>query len=573
MIERFNSLGARILLAFALIISLSLAITYIDVAREVERFHLHHTERDLVQKAKMLLPFVRQLLIKGENLERWVLAMGKPSETRITVILPGGKVAADSEHDPLTMENHWGRPEVKECLKKGIGLSQRYSTTLGRKLIYAAVPVKSPQGKLLGVLRVACFLAPVREALHPLFERLLVHNLMLILLALSLAMLFSRYVSSKLNAVVLSTQSMAQGNLSTRVPEDNLQELRSLARSLNLMAASLQRLFEEREAERKKMNLLLSSMPDLVVVTDKTGKILFANQAFSRLFGKGERLWQAMRTPELAELFNKVWKEGSAKDEVVTPKGIFEVTAIEMVPNEEALFHFHDVEERKRIEQMKTDFVANVSHELKTPLTVLKGCLETLEIVNTEQERQVFIEKMNRHIQRITSLVSDLLLLSSLEEGAGLYTRTTLNLEPIVEKVAGWAIEQTQKRGLRFHVEQEGDTCPITGSPYLIEQLMVNLIDNAVKYTQEGEVGLKVKYCEDQAEIIVSDTGIGIPEDKQDRVFERFYRVDPSRSRESGGTGLGLSIVKHIVNFHGGEIILESAEGEGTVVRVILPAE
>ncbi len=569
----FGSLGSRIFLAFALLLSISLAITYFNVTKEVERFHLAHTEESLTQKARMLRPLVRLLLEEGRDPQPWASAMGKPSGVRITIILPGGRVTADSEHNPGTMENHWTRPEIQEALKKGLGMSQRYSTTLGRWLLYAAVPVKDEKGSLLGVLRVAYPLAPVKEALHPLFRRLLLENLLLVLLALSLALLFSRYVSSRLKTLAASTQAMAQGDFHIRVPETSVQELRTLARSLNAMAASLQELFQAREEERQKMKLLLSSMPDLVVVTDREGNLLFANQAFLRLFGKEAKLWQAVRTPLLAGLFNRVWKEKKAKEEVTTHHGTFEVTAIEMVPGKEVLFIFHDVEERKRLEKMKTDFVANVSHELKTPLTVVKGYLETLEMAQTKEEREAFVEKMEKHIQRLISLVSDLLLLSSLEEGEELYSRTPLDLDPIVEKVAHWAEEEARKKGLAFQLNRKGDSRPVTGSPYLIEQLLVNLLDNAIKYTPTGKVNLQVVYEKDRAVITVEDTGIGIPKEKQDRVFERFYRVDPSRSRESGGTGLGLSIVKHIVRFHQGEIILESQEGEGTSVTVSIPLE
>ncbi len=571
--EWMGSLGARIFLAFALLISMSLAITYFNVTKEVERFHLAHTEESLTQKARMLRPFIRQLLEEEKDLQPWVLAMGKPSGVRITVILPGGKVAADSEHDPATMENHWTRPEVQMALKRGLGMSQRYSTTLGRKLLYAAVPVRDRKGHLLGVLRVAYPLAPVKEALHPLFRRLLLENLFLILLALSLALLFSRYISSQLKTVAHSTQAMARGNFSIRAPETGVQEIQVLARSLNSMAASLQELFQAREEERQKMKLLLSSMPDLVVVTDREGTILFTNQAFLRLFGKEEKLWQALRMPRLAELFNRVWEEKKVKEEVNTPRGTFEVTAIEMVPGREALFLFHDLEERKRLEKMKTDFVANVSHELKTPLTVVKGYLETLEMAKSQEEREAFIKKMEKHIQRLISLVSDLLLLSSLEEEDTLYSRTPVDMEAILEKIASWAEHAAREKGLSFSFQKKGIPRPVPGSPYLLEQLLVNLLDNAIKYTLRGRVDLKVEYGDRQVVFTVEDTGIGIPQDKQERIFERFYRVDPSRSRESGGTGLGLSIVKHIVRFHQGEISLESQEGEGTRIRITLPLE
>ncbi len=564
------SLGSRIFMAFALLLLISLAVTYGIITKEVEVFHLAYSEEALTQKAEMLLPFFQKILEEGQNPQGWVQAMGRASGVRITLILPGGRVAADSEHNPSTMENHWNRPEVRMALKKDIGISQRYSTTLGTRLMYTAVPVKNGKGKLLGVLRVAYHLAPVKEALHPLFRKLLLENLALILLALSLALIFSRYISSQLKAVAASTQAMAQGNLSIRVPEANVQELRILARSLNAMAASLQELFQAREAERQKMELLLSSIPDLVVVTDRRGTILFANQAFRRLFEEEDKLWQAVRAPSLAHLFSQVWKEKTVQEEVSTPNGTYEVTAIEMVPGREALFLFHDVEERKRVEKMKTDFVANVSHELKTPLTVVKGYLETLEMAQSLEERELFIKKMGKHIERLASLVSDLLLLSSLEEDR-LYSRTPLNLEVIIEKVVQWATSRTLEKRLEFLICRRGTPKPLIGSPYLLEQLLVNILDNAIKYTPQGGVALSVDYQEEEVVLTVEDTGIGIPKDKQDRVFERFYRVDPSRSRESGGTGLGLSIVKHIVRFHQGEIRLESEEGKGTRITVTLP--
>ena len=566
----FNSLGARIFLVFALLMALSCLGIYALTSREFKTFYIQREKESLLQKDRILAPFFARLLLHKEDPQPWVKKMGDASGVRITLIAPGGKVLADSQHDPGTMENHWHRPEVQEALKKGVGASKRYSVTLNTHLLYVAIPIKDARGNLLGVLRLSYHLNSLKRPLFRLEKRILGGLFFLLLFASLLALFLSREVAKGVTQVASAAQALSQGDFQVRAPMSKVKELSILAGSFNSMADSIQKTFKQVQEEREKLNALISAIPDLVVATDKKGSILFANQAFKARYGKKPAsIWESIRSPSLVDLFSRVWDEGKVRGEVALENSQYEVTALVIAPDREVLLLFHDVTEKARLDRMKTEFVANVSHELKTPLTVMKGYIETLEMARSLEEAKGFVEVVKRHTDRMTNLVSDLLLLSSLEEGKD-YKKGKVDLREIALKVLEWARHQAREKGLQLKQKLPDEPVEVEGVAHLLEQLLTNLLSNAINYTDQGWVSFEMETTREQVQVIIQDTGMGIPREHLPRVFERFYRVDPSRSRASGGTGLGLAIVKHIVRFHGGTVELESREGEGTTITVIL---
>jgi two-component system phosphate regulon sensor histidine kinase PhoR len=566
-----HSLGARVFLLFTLLIVFSCVGIYTLVSRELTTFYIQREKESLLQKGHILAPFFTNLLNNHQDPQPWVKKMGSASGVRITLIAPEGKVLADSQHDPKTMGNHWNRPEVQEALKKDVGASKRYSVTLNTYLLYVATPLKGKTGNLMGVLRLSFHLSSLKRPLIYLERKIISGLMVLLLFTLLLALLLSRGVTKWITQIALAAQALSQGNFQVRAPIHKTKELSILARSFNSMASSLEETFKQVEEERRKLETLISAIPNLVVVTNKEGNILFANKAFKALHSKKQAsIWDAMRSPLLVDLFSQVWKEGEARGEIPMEDTEYEVMALVLVPKREALFLFHDITERARLNKMKTEFVTNLSHELKTPLTVMKGYIETMEMASSLKEAEGFIQVVKRHMNRIINLVSDLSLLSSIEERRS-YKKEPVDFGRMAQQAIEWARPLAQKKGLQLEYHLPEGPVEVKGVAHLLEQLLTNLLDNAINYTDQGSVSLKIECINDQVEVMVQDTGVGIPKEHLHRVFERFYRVDPSRSRASGGTGLGLAIVKHIVQLHGGRMEIESKVSKSTRVTVIIP--
>ena len=565
------SLGGRVFLLFTLLIVFSCVGIYTLVSRELTTFYIQREKESLLQKCHLLAPFFTNLLNNHQDPQPWVKRMGSASGVRITLIAPGGRVLADSQHNPKTMENHWHRPEVQEALRKNVGVSKRYSVTLNTHLLYTAIPLKGKTGNLMGVLRLSFHLSSLKKPLIHLKRRIISGLMVLLLLTLLLILFISRGVSRWITQIALAAQALSQGDFKVRVPIHKTKELSILATSFNSMASSLEETFKQLQEERGKLATLISAIPDLVVVTDKKGNILFANKDLKAPHSKKQAsIWDAIHSPLMVDLFSQVWQEGEAKGEIPIEDTVYEVTALVLVPEREALFLFHDITERARLNKMKTEFVTNLSHELKTPLTVMKGYIETMEMASSLKEAKGFVQVVKRHMDRMINLVSDLSLLSSIEEGRA-YKKEAVDFIKIAQQAIEWAKPLAEKKGLQLRYKLPEGPVKVKGVAHLLEQLLTNLLENAINYTNQGYISLSMESINGQVKVIVQDTGIGIPKEHLHRVFERFYRVDPSRSRASGGTGLGLAIVKHIVQLHGGRIEIESTVGKGTRITVIIP--
>ncbi len=561
-----RSIGGKFFLASSALLIAASAILYSVAIVEIKSFYYRSQKESLLQKCRLLKPWITELMENEERLQKVVQRIGKASGVRITVIEKGGRVLADSQHDPETMENHWTRPEVQEALNKGIGSSVRYSATLGRYLMYVAVPIMKGE-ELAGILRLSYHLSDLNVPLNQLRKKITLWTLLVLIIGLITSYLLSRGLTKDIERLSATVSEIASGNFNTPIHTPKTEEIRRLAIGVKTMQESLKHLFTRIEEERENLRNILSSMPDAVALIRDSGEIVYENERFRKISGDAENLWDVLRSPEIVETIHEAKDKGIAKTELEMRGRIYEMNAIQTSEGE-VLVILHDITEKERLNKMKTEFVANVSHELKTPITVISGYAETIEESQDVEEAKELARIIKKHADRMARIVSDLLLLSSIEEGSG-YKYEDVNMKEIVENVVERERESAIRKGLT--IEKYLEDITVKGVPYLLEQMVENIIRNAVNYTESGSITVILRKRDGRCVLEVKDTGIGIPEEHLHRVFERFYRVDKSRSRSTGGTGLGLSIVKHVVKLHRGEVSIKSRVNQGTTVTVILP--
>jgi two-component system phosphate regulon sensor histidine kinase PhoR len=514
---------------------------------------------------------------RSADLESLTRSMAHESGQRITLIDARGTVLADSEEDPALMENHSLRPEVAAALVGLKGISSRLSSTVRRWNVYVAVPVVA-NGRVHGVVRTASPLVTLEAAYSRETTNLLLFVGPLLIICLLFALAFSRSILSPLRDLAGAVARFASGDFGARLHLRRHDEIRDLAEAFNAMGERVQGLFQESALRAQELDGIFSSVQQGIVLLDRAGRIVRCNRGFEELAGtravQGRTLWELMRAPRLTELVQEARSSGERRsEEVARGEGWLLCTVQHMEGSDELIIVLHDTSDIRRLEAVKRDFVVNASHELRTPLTSIRGSLEMLEgQLSGDSER--WVDTIRRNAGRMSAIVEDLLLLSSLEARSVERSREHVELPRLVTDVAGMFASRAQAKGLSLNVSVDPSLPAIAADSFLLEQMLVNLLDNALKFTETGEVRLRVS-AEDpgRVRIDVSDTGIGISEEHIPRLFERFYVVDKSRSRKLGGTGLGLSIVKHIVQSHGGTVGVESTLGRGTMFTVRLPVD
>lgn len=565
-----------------IIIAVILLLAFL-ISREIRHRYIKATETNLRHQAELVEEVLSGLPLGGETegINQLVNKIGKKVGTRITVIKTSGEVIGDSERDPKTMENHAPRAEIKQALRGEMGRSIRYSNTLKKKMVYVALPI-SRGNKIVGVVRTSFSLRGVEELISRINRKILYWAVILIALALLFSLISSRAFTRPIREMVQATKGIAGRDFTTRVSTQRSDELGELAYALNLMTEEIERLFTEVTTEKEELAAILSSMIEGVIVLDSEGKIVMTNEGFKNICGRpasesviGKHYWEMLRSAEFKGLIDRVRNNGRAEAFEIRIGVRVYLGNASLIPKREQgeiVAVLHDITEIKRLEESKSEFVANASHELRTPLTVVKGFVETWG-EKAKGEDQHFLKIVRRHTDRMINLISDLSLLSQLEDREQKFDKKTINLRELASDVMEIFKERARKKGLKLELLAP-DEFPMTeGDPFFIEQIFVNLLDNAVKYTEQGEISIKLSGLNKELKIEVADTGIGIPREHLSRIFERFYTVDKARSREFGGTGLGLSIVKHIVLAHNGRIDVESQPGEGSKFIITLPKE
>lgn len=567
----FRIFSGYLLIIFA-ISSLFLSFSF----KMIRQHYIQTLTTDLEDIAVTLQLKIVPLLKEGNNkqLDSLIKDLGKRIDTRITIMDPEGLVLADSEQNPEFMENHSTRPEILKALYGETGTALRYSTTVKEEMLYVAILVKE-QGESLGVLRVSLFLKQINSLLNGVKMNFLKVVIVLILLSLATALFFARSLSSPIKELVHASSRVAAGDFDVKVYLKSKGELQKLAESFNEMVMRIKELVTELSQQKESLNVIIRSITEGLMVLDKKGKILLGNDSFKKITNNqnilGKYYWEVIREPDLGELIKKTGREKSSLiEELGIGDRTFICSATFLRGYDETVVTMHDITKIKGLERIKKDFVVNVSHELRTPLTAIKGFMETIEDLVDDKERR-YVEIVLKHTERLINIVGDLLTLSELEGSSLKLELEEMDLGKLVEDILNIYEKNIREKDLNVVFESEDNLGMVEADPYKLEQMFINLIENAIRYTEEGEIKISVRRGDKEIIIEVADTGIGIPPKYLPRIFERFYVVDKSRSRKLGGTGLGLSIVKHIVLLHNGKIDVKSVPGRGTTFIIRLP--
>ena len=573
-----RSFFSKIFIGYLLIIFALSSLILVLSLNTIREFYRDTLTDHLKTLAYTLNSEVAHLLDTGRanQLDGFIKNLGSKIHTRVTIIATDGTVLADSDENTQSMENHSHRPEVVEALQGKTGKSIRFSSTANRDMLYVAVPIEK-DGKITGVIRTSLFLKDIDNLLTKLNYHVAWVSLGIVLIALLGALLISNSIVQPIKNLTSAARKVASGDFSVRVFLKTKDELRELADNFNRMNEEMQRMFTELGQQKEELNSIIDSLQEGLLVLDKQGRIIRSNESFRKIIGgqavEGKIYWEIMRNPRLAELLKKAGGEKRKfMEELTLGDRVFMCSVTPLERGEGIVSIFYDITEIKNIEKVKKDFVINVSHELRTPLTAIKGYAETLRKEVDTAPGKKYLEIVERNTDRLINIVNDLLLLSSLEEKAVLELED-IDLGGFLENVIRIFDQRLKDKQLSLVIDVKENLPPIKADLFKLEQMLVNLLDNAVKYTDRGEITVSMDVHDKRVRIQVRDTGIGIPKDDIPRIFERFYVVDKSRSRKSGGTGLGLSIVKHIVLLHNGTIDIESALGKGTSVTVTLPTD
>jgi two-component system phosphate regulon sensor histidine kinase PhoR len=569
------------------LVVLTAVVVSILVSWRIERDSMRDIEQSLQDRAELLheiaLPFLGRE--RDPAFQERVRAIGQRIGTRLTVIREDGVVMADSEEDPAVMDNHGGRPEVVEAREKGVGLQVRYSDTLQTRMMYLALRVEAG-GTLRGFVRTSLPLVLVEQRVRRVRFVVALGALIAAAGAAIIGFFVARRVTGPLTAMTRVAEAIANGDYTQTARVRTRDEMGQLAAALERMSEQLRARMARITADRNEVVAILASMVEGVVAVDGDERVVHMNTAAGEMLGTapdqsvGKHVWEVTRLHEVIETIAKALETAAGVTVEATLDGdrVIEMQAAPLRDAAGALSGavvvLHDVTRLRRLETVRRDFVANVSHELKTPLTAIQGLVETLldDEAMDEATRRRFLVKLKDQAARLSALTTDLLALSRLES-----RDEALDLnEGDIRRPMDDAVRQysafSQQRGVTLAAALPESPVVVLCEPDAVRQLVENLLDNAVKYTPEGgRVEVRLTRADDEAVLEVADTGIGIEPRDQARIFERFYRVDTARSRELGGTGLGLSIVKHIAEAHGGRVTVESAPGLGSTFRVRFP--
>ncbi len=580
----------RLFPSYLLITFLSLIAVSWYATRSLRHFYLDQTAADLKAKAHILEKQIKAYLfpLNPVLVDAVCKESGLLAATRITVILPSGKVIGDSQEEPQHMDNHANRPEIARALSGFTGTSTRYSDTFRKQMMYVAIPLRDQQ-KTVAVIRTSLPVTSIDAELKTIRTQIALGGLVIAILAAVISLIVSRQYARPIEEMKIGAARFANGELDHRLASMKSEEMNSLAEAMNRMAGQLDSRIKTIASQRQELETVLSSMQEGVIAVDKEKRVISVNRATARWFGSDPAKFQersieeVIRNQKLLQFIHRAHEsENLLEDDIQVFQHGERTLNVRSSPLRDSmqmrigtLVVFNDVTQLRRLENMRRDFVANVSHEIKTPLTAIKGFVETLNqgIVDSPEEAGRFLGIIDRHVNRLNSIIEDLLTLSRIEQedGAKAIALESGNLKTVIQAAIHICRTKAEDKQVDISLSCENDLTAEMDVT-LLEQAVVNLLDNAIKYSDPGGT-VTVEVYQDDSEILLSvrDQGIGIAAKHQPRLFERFYRVDKARSRNLGGTGLGLAIVKHIVQAHGGTVTAESTLGKGSTFTIHLP--
>ena len=575
---------------YLIIIIVSLAIVTAYSTRAVKDFHFNMTSDDLEARATLFEKMISDR-IEGPSsvIDGLCKELGSSTGTRITVILPDGRVIGDSDSDPEPMEKHGDRPEFIRALSGMTGSSVRYSDTMRERFMYVAIPVRL-DGGISGAVRASMPLTSLDRSLEAMYVRITISGILVAIAAGMVSVLVARRISRPVEEIKKGVVHFANNDLSYRLPVHELEEIGELANVINAMAERLEDRIETVERQRNEQEAIFTGMVEGLIVVDENERVTRINPAASSFLGvdisdaEGRAIQEVVRNPYLQKFVAKTLGSAVTVEEDLTlrnERGELYVQAhgVQLLRPDGrvrgGVIVLNNVTRLRNLENLRRDFVANVSHELRTPVTSIKGFVETLldGALSDPDDAAHFLDIIARQADRMDSIIEDLLLLSGIERGM---EKSEVSVEKgMIIDVLRDALEvcEHKAKGKKIEIKLDcaADLEASVNEP-LLEQAVINLLDNAIKYSDEGgSVGITALRHAGDITIEVRDEGCGIDEEDIPRLFERFYRVDKARSRKLGGTGLGLAIVKHIMQAHGGSVTVASTPGKGSAFTLHLP--
>ncbi|MDI3533900.1 MAG: two-component system, OmpR family, phosphate regulon sensor histidine kinase PhoR [Thermosediminibacterales bacterium] len=582
----------RLMGAFTALILIGVLLTGSFSMEIAKNNYYDMVEEKLKSNARIIQKELTEDLSKGQKLDYEKLSeeYSRITEARITIIDINGKVLGDSELAAEKMENHKDRPEVIQALEKGFGKSSRWSNSLNKNMLYIALPLKKEK-EIAGILRMALPLNDIYNIQHAIWRYIFFSAFAGILVAVILGYRYLSNVTRPIQEITEMAGNIAAGNFDKRVKIKTNDEIGKLGMAFNYMTEKLNETIEELKNDKSKMEAILTSSINGVIAVDNRKKAMIINPVAEKLLDiqekdfVGKDLFEIARNKEAAEAIERILnlKEASSMEfELTWPENKIlkffsapirlQDRPLKKIGN---LIIIQDITDIRKLEKMRSDFVANVTHELRTPLTSIRGFIETLKegAINDESKRERFLDIIDIETERLERLIEDILLLSEIENKPFSIPKNKIKVEKVIkEEIITIFNKKAEEKNILLDTYFQDNLPVLCMNKDRFKQMMINLIDNAIKYTPEGGKVLVSAYCmEDCLVLKVRDTGIGIPKEHLDRLFERFYRVDKGRSRKLGGTGLGLAIVKHIVLSLKGNISVSSEPGVGTEFKIEIP--
>ncbi|MDQ1240050.1 MAG: two-component system, OmpR family, phosphate regulon sensor histidine kinase PhoR [Thermodesulfobacteriota bacterium] len=580
----------QLLVSYVVVIILSVSAISWYAVEALKTHAIEEVTRELKTQATLVSELVRDNLLDGKehSISDCCRSFASSLNSRITVTTADGRVIADSQQDPARMDDHSRRPEIRQALTGSVGTSQRYSETLNAVLVYVAVPVER-DNRVIGVVRASKPVDAVTLALTHAHLGLALAAMIIAVLAALPSLYFARRIGKVFLTLKDAATKFVQDDLDHRLDIPPWDEVAGLAVAMNRMAEQMSERISLLNSRRQELEAVLTSMVEGVLIVDNEERLLSINNAAARLFkckteGYHRRnFMEVIRNTDLQNFVKKALSSESTVEDDIVILGQTDVflqahgTLLSDVQGKRmgTLIVLNDVTRLKNLERMRSDLVTNASHELKTPVTAIKGFLETLRdgALDEPETARRFLDIMIRQSNRLASIIEDMLSLSRIEKAA---ENASVELE---RKEIAWVLAVAHKEFLTMAQEkgvelvlscQDGIEAMIQEN--MFQQAILNLVDNAIKYTEPGgTVTISSNRENGKILVCVEDDGLGIPREHLTRIFERFYRVDAGRSRKMGGTGLGLAIVKHIVTAHGGEVHVASSPGSGSKFCIELP--
>lgn len=583
-----NKFRIRLFIVIFSLISIVLLSLGLMMGQLFKEFHAEQIFAGLKKEAGIVKEKLVQEIVTGGNIAKFAEEIGEQFGVRVTVMAADGTVLADTAIAPETMENHFQRPEIQNAIYGKERYVVRYSETQGENGLYYATALTDEDGNEIGFLRLSVPMKQFSDVYQKMWSAIIASFFIAFIIIVILINRITARMFQPMEEMKNVIYSLASGDYHVRMAGNSHGEFGELSRSLNTLAQKIGQVTERHERQKERLETLIENMGSGLILMNPRGDITLINEACKTIFAENTDEWlnrlyyDCIKHKELVRFIQHLFMTEQPERRQVPMTIQFETHYFDVygapVMSREGILNgivlvFHDITELKKLEKIRKDFVANVSHELRTPVTSIRGFSETLldGALKDEVLCEKFLKIIYKESERLQNLINDLLELSRLEQSEFQLNLEEAPLFEIVDDVVELLKNKVEEKDLEMNVFVSGNT-NLWMDVQRMKQVVINLISNAIMYTPNGgKISIGVNEKEDNVELVVSDTGIGIPEEELPRIFERFYRIDKARSRNSGGTGLGLAIVKHIVDVHHGKIAVDSVVGKGTTFTITLP--